>query len=47
MPAADVDDAMTRLRADIESGAWAEMTADILAVDELDLGYRIVVSERL
>jgi SAM-dependent methyltransferase len=35
---------LERLRADLESGAWAERHADLLARDELDLGYRLLVS---
>jgi SAM-dependent methyltransferase len=32
------------LRADLESGAWAERHADLLEHEELDLGYRILVA---
>lgn len=38
-----VDIAMRRLRADLESGAWASRCADLLERDELDCGYRLVV----
>jgi hypothetical protein len=34
---------LAHLRADIESGAWARRHADLLALDELDLGYRLLV----
>lgn len=34
---------MERLRADLESGAWARKNAEILELEELDLGYRLVV----
>jgi SAM-dependent methyltransferase len=35
---------VARLRADLESGAWHERNADVLARDELDLGYRLLVA---
>jgi len=35
---------LERLRADVESGAWAERHADLLARDELDLGYRLLIA---
>jgi SAM-dependent methyltransferase len=35
---------LERLRADLESGAWAERHADLLARDELELGYRLLVT---
>ena len=38
-----VDAAVARLAADLDSGAWAERYADLLALDELDCGYRLVV----
>ena len=30
---------------DLRSGAWAERYGELLALDELDLGYRLVVAE--
>lgn len=33
---------LARLRADLDSGAWARRHADLLARDELDLGYRLL-----
>ena len=45
LPDADVDDAMARLRADLESGAWARRNADILERESIDLGYRLVIAE--
>jgi SAM-dependent methyltransferase len=41
---APVDRAVAALRADLESGAWHERNRDLLELDELDLGYRLVVS---
>lgn len=40
----DVSDALARLEADLESGAWAERYSDLLALDACDFGYRLVVS---
>jgi len=34
---------IARLRADLESGEWARRHADLLDLDELDLGYRLLV----
>ncbi|HEY3188364.1 MAG TPA: SAM-dependent methyltransferase, partial [Solirubrobacteraceae bacterium] len=34
------------LRADLASGAWRERNAAILDLDELDLGYRLLVTDR-
>ena len=35
---------LARLRADLESGEWARRHADLLDLDELDLGYRLLVA---
>ena len=40
-----VDEAMERLRADLESGAWARRNAAILELEELDVGYRLIRAE--
>jgi SAM-dependent methyltransferase len=45
LPAAEVDAMVAALRADLESGAWARRNAALLELDELDLGYRVLVSE--
>jgi SAM-dependent methyltransferase len=45
LPEDEVANAVERLRADLESGAWERRNADILDRDELDLGFRIVVAE--
>jgi SAM-dependent methyltransferase len=45
MPADDVERGIAALRADLESGAWAERHRDLVGLDELDLGYRLVVAE--
>jgi SAM-dependent methyltransferase len=38
-----VDDAVRRLAADLDTGRWAVRNADLLELDALDLGYRLVV----
>ncbi len=40
-----VDEGLARLADDLASGAWHERYADLLALDELDLGYRLVIAE--
>jgi SAM-dependent methyltransferase len=45
LPAAEVDAMVASLRAELESGAWAERNADLLEREEFDLGYRILVAE--
>ncbi len=42
LPPAAVDAAMARLRADLDSGAWKSRHADLLELDELDLGYKVL-----
>ena len=37
-----LDPAFARLAADLDAGAWHRRHADLLELDELDLGYRIV-----
>ena len=41
----DVSEALSRLRADLESGAWAERYSHLLGLDGYDCGYRLVVAE--
>ena len=45
LPAAEVEAMVRRLRADLESGAWERRNAELLELDELDLGYRVIVAE--
>jgi SAM-dependent methyltransferase len=45
LPAPMVDAAMARLAADLENGAWHRTHAELLDADQIDAGYRIVVSE--
>lgn len=42
---AEVQRAIDALRADLESGAWHERHRNLLELQELDLGYRLVVAE--
>jgi hypothetical protein len=36
---------LSRLRADLASGAWRERYGELLEVEAVDLGYRLVVAE--
>jgi SAM-dependent methyltransferase len=45
LDAAEVEETVARLRADLESGAWHERNADILHRDALDVGFRLLVAE--
>jgi SAM-dependent methyltransferase len=42
----DVSPGVERLRADLDSGRWAMKNAEILRLEQLDLGYRLVVARR-
>ena len=41
----DAEPGLARLRADLASGRWAERNHHLLALDALDLGYRVVCCE--
>lgn len=41
----ETDQALMRLRHDLDSGAWRARHAQLIALDDLDLGYRIVIAE--
>jgi ubiquinone/menaquinone biosynthesis C-methylase UbiE len=41
----EVRHGIAALAADLESGAWEERHRDLLQLDELDLGFRVVVAE--
>ncbi len=43
-PPGDLVAGLGRLADDLRSGVWAERHAELLALDELDLGYRLLVS---
>ena len=45
LPPADIDAAVDRLRADLASGAWERRHADLLGLEELDLGYKVITIE--
>jgi SAM-dependent methyltransferase len=44
IPAADRERGMRTLRADLDSGEWDRRWGHLLALDELDLGYRVVIA---
>lgn len=45
LPDAEVKAAMARLEADLDSGAWERRHADLLTLNELDLGYKLITVE--
>jgi SAM-dependent methyltransferase len=44
LPPEEVDDGLCRLRSDLDSGEWHRRNAALLELEELDLGYRLVVA---
>jgi len=40
----DVSEGLTKLAADLDTGAWAERYSDLVGLDECDLGYRLVTT---
>ncbi|MEA2332962.1 MAG: hypothetical protein QOH58_3100 [Thermoleophilaceae bacterium] len=42
---AEVEDAVARLAADLDSGEWERRNGALLGLEELELGYRLVVAE--
>jgi SAM-dependent methyltransferase len=40
----EVEEGLRRLRADLESGEWRRRNASLLELEELDLGYRLLVA---
>ena len=38
----DVSAGLERLRSDLESGAWEQRYGELLALEELDCGYRLI-----
>lgn len=45
LPAADVEEAVRRLAADLDSGVWAARNGHLLGLETLDLGYRVLVHD--
>jgi hypothetical protein len=37
---------LERLSADLQSGKWQDQHRDLLTLEELDLGYRLIVADR-
>jgi SAM-dependent methyltransferase len=44
LPADELAAGCARLRADLDSGAWADRHADLLELDQYDAGYRLLVA---
>jgi SAM-dependent methyltransferase len=44
LPPGEVEEGVARLAADLDSGEWYRRNADLLGLEELDLGYRLVVA---
>jgi SAM-dependent methyltransferase len=40
----DVDETLARLRADLADGSWERRHGELLALPEIDLGYRLIVA---
>jgi len=47
IPEADRAAGMRRLRADLDSGEWHRRWGHLLTLDELDLGYRVIIARPL
>ena len=45
LPPDELDAGLRRLAADIRSGAWVDRNRSVLDLEELDLGYRLIVAE--
>ena len=45
LPEAEIAEFVEALRRDLDSGAWARRNADVLGLGELDLGFRLVISD--
>jgi SAM-dependent methyltransferase len=45
LPAAEVNGAVEKLRAELASGAWQTRNQSILQESELDLGYRLLIAD--
>ena len=45
LDAREIDRGLTRLRADLRTGAWEARHAALLQLDQLDLGYRVAIAE--
>jgi SAM-dependent methyltransferase len=41
----EIEVAMARLRADLDSGAWSERNAELAELEELDLGFRLLIAD--
>jgi SAM-dependent methyltransferase len=41
----ECEDVVRRLRTDLESGVWEERNGELLELDEIDLGYRLLIAD--
>jgi hypothetical protein len=44
-PKPELQQGLSQLRSDLDSGAWERQHHDLLAKEQLDLGYRLLVAE--
>jgi hypothetical protein len=44
LPSELVEPGISQLRRDLESGEWAREHSDLLGLDSVDYGYRVVVA---
>ena len=44
--AEETGNGLARLQADLDSGVWNERYGGLLDMDEIDIGYRLVIAER-
>lgn len=44
-PKPEVQEGLSRLNSDLETGAWQRRHSDLLQMTELDLGYRLLIAE--
>jgi hypothetical protein len=45
MQAEDLEEGLQRLAADLDSGVWEARHRALLDLEELDLGYRLIVAQ--
>jgi hypothetical protein len=44
-PKPELEEGLSRLRADLASGEWARQHQDLIDQQQLDLGYRLLIAE--
>jgi hypothetical protein len=45
MPATELASGLNRLSSDLDSGIWFERHRELIELEEVDLGYRLVVGD--